>query len=340
MYRVGIVGLGQIAEGYGSPDDVNSYCHAGGILHSERVELAAVADLSEERRTHFRDKWGDAFPGTRYHSSADELFAAEPLDILAVCVRGPHHYEVARSAIDDAPPRSLFLEKPATCSLREMDLLRSAAAEKGIPITVSYSRHWAPHVLRLQELVSDGLIGDVESVVGYSGGGFLSYACHVTDLICQFAGSSPRSVMASGHLRDEAPDGYEQEPALDGMLIEFENGITGIQVGLNGEHGGFYGEVIGRRGRVTVGMYLRPWGCDHKRRPLDLEPEMPPNRSVFSVAYDQIADHLDGGPLPHCTDDGFAAVREIGFAGIESVHSGRRVDLPVAQRERLVFANG
>ena len=44
MYNVGVIGLGWIAEGYGSPEDPNSYCHVGGILPSDRVRLAAVAD--------------------------------------------------------------------------------------------------------------------------------------------------------------------------------------------------------------------------------------------------------------------------------------------------------
>ena len=55
---------------------------------------------------------------------------------------------------------------------------------------------------------------------------------------------------------------------------------------------------------------------------------MPANASVFTVAYDQIADHLDGGPLPHCTDDDGVAVNEIGFSGIESALTGKRIALP------------
>ena len=340
MHRVGIVGLGQIAEGYGSPESSTSYCHAGGILNSNKVELVAVADLSDDRRKAFSDKWGKAFPDVKYFNSADEMFSIAKLDIVAIFVRGPSHHQIAMSALSASSAASLFLEKPPTCSLEEMDTLRSAAKEKKIPITVSYSRHWSPHVLRMQELVADGLIGDVEAIVSYGGGGFLSYACHGTDLICQFAGSYPKTVIATAHLRDEAPEGYEREPVLDGMIIEFENGVVGQQTGHNGEHGGFYCEVVGRRGRCIVGMYLRPTGKDHKNRPLDLESEMPRDRSVFSVAYEQISTHLDGGPVPHCTDEAFAAIHEIGFAGIESWHTGQKTHLPVANRSRRIFANG
>jgi predicted dehydrogenase len=340
MYRVGVIGLGAIAEGYGAPDNPTSYCHVGGIQHSEAVSLAAVADLDPARRERFREKWGGVFPTTAYYDSHQAMLAGEALDIVAVCVRGPHHFAVMQDVIA-AGPRAIFLEKPPTCSLAEMDEMVAAARLAGIPITVSYSRHFAPHVLRLQELVQEGLIGEVQTVVGYVGQYFLSFASHVTDLICQFAGYCPTAVFARGKLAGEAPEGYEVEPTLDLMSIEFANGVQGLQVGLPGEHGGFYADVFGTEGMVRVGIYIPPWVRDKQgqvRDPADLG--LPEDASVFKVAYGQIAAHLAGGLLPHCTNEAFVAVHEIGFAGIESVYCGQRITLPNTRRDRKVFANG
>ena len=125
------------------------------------------------------------------------MLADERLDIVAICVRGPHHFAVTRDVLATSC-RAVFLEKPPTCSLHELDELLRLARAKSVPIIGSYSRHWAPHVLRLQELVAGGLIGDVRSVVGYCGGLFLSFASHTTDLICQFAGYTPLTVIARG----------------------------------------------------------------------------------------------------------------------------------------------
>jgi predicted dehydrogenase len=343
MYNVGIIGLGSIAEGYGKPDDPYAYCHTGGILHSDRVRLAAVADLDEERRTRFLNKWGEAFPDVAYYNGATPMLDEQNLDIVAVCVRGPAHFTVMEEVIA-AGTRSIFLEKPPTCSLQEMDLLVAAAAEKGIPVTVSYSRHWAPHVLRLQELVQqEGLIGEVEKVIAYAGSSVLSFSSHTTDLICQFAGYCPESVMAQGHYREEQnlPDGYEEEPIIDGGLIKFQNGVTGIHVGQDAEHGGLYCDVLGSEGRVRAGIYIPPYACDKDNKAIDLTSyQIPEKKSVFTVAYGQIADYLDGGPLPHCTNEDFTVVHEIGFASIESMNTGQRVSIPVENRSRKVFANG
>lgn len=341
MYNVGVIGLGWIAEGYGSPEDPNSYCHVGGILPSDRVRLAAVADLDAGKRESFQTKWGAAFPEVTYYDTSAGLLDSGECDIIAVCVRGPHHFAVMQDVIA-AGPKAIFLEKPPTCSLTEMDAMVAAARAKSIPITVSYSRHWAPHVLRLQELVQSGFIGEVQMVVGYTGHSFLSFASHTTDLICQFSGYCPKAVYARGTVgSDEVPAGFEVEPNVVAMTIEFENGVTGVQVGAQGEHGGFYCDVFGTEGMVRAGIYIPPYAWKKEGGVVDCATlDMPANASVFTVAYQQIADHLDGGPLPHCTDANFVTVHEVGFAGIESVHRNERMTLPNVHRDRKIFANG
>ena len=340
MHNVGVVGLGHIAAMYSKPEEKAPYSHVGGIRHSRKVGLAAVADVSEAARGAFRERWGPCFPDLKYYGSFAAMWEAAPLDVVAVCVRGPHHFAVTMEVVQ-AGPRAIFLEKPPSCSLEEMDAMVAAAKARKIPITVSYSRHWCPHVLRLQELVQKkGLIGEVRQVVAYTGGAFLSFASHVTDLICQFAGYGPKAIFARGRVDGQAPKGYEPEPGLDGAIIEFRSGVTGIHVGQSGEHGGFYADVLGSEGLVRAGIYTPPFART-KSGPVDLSQHaMPEDASVFTVAYDQIADHLDGGPLPHCTDGDWAAVNELGFAGIESVVTGRRVELPNRNRSRRIYANG
>jgi predicted dehydrogenase len=341
MVRVGIVGIGPIAAlSWGEPGSAAPYNHAGGIQQSARVTLTAIADLSPERQEAFQQKWGPYFPQTRAYDSIAAMCNAEELDIISVCVRGPHHFPVMLEVIA-ARPKAIFLEKPPTCSLQEMDTLVAAARTAGVPITVSYSRHWAPSVLRMEELIKGGLIGEVQTVIGYCGHAFLSFASHTTDLICQFAGYQPTAVYARGRVAGAAPAGYEPEPDLASMVIEFANGVAGIQIGAAGEHGMFYCDVIGSEGRARTGIYTAPFACDKQGQAINLAAlGMPANASPFKGAYDQIAASLDGGPRPACTDEEWIAVHEIGFAGIESVLTNRRIELPNANRTRRIFANG
>jgi len=143
------------------------------------------------------------------------------------------------------------------CSLREVDKMTEAAGTKGILIVVDYSRHWAPHLLHLQNLVREGLVGKVQSVIGYCGGSILSFAIHTTDLICQFAGYDPVMVSAFVHKSEQkVPEGYEIEPSIIGFTIRFASDVTGYHVGAHGTITGFSVDVIGSQGTLRAGMYI------------------------------------------------------------------------------------
>ena len=355
MYRVGVIGLGSIAARYSNPDDPYPYCHVGGIRHCESTELVAVADLSQERREEFKQTWGPGFPENSigYYETVAEMLTKESPDIVAVCVRGPHHFNVTMEVIETGSMKAIFLEKPMGCSLKEVDKMTEAADAKGIPIVVDYSRHWAPHLLHLQNLVKDGLVGNVQSVIGYCGGGVLSFAVHTTDLICQFAGYDPVAVSAFINKPEgEVPEGYEPEPSPIGSTIRFASGVTGYHVGSHGTVTGFSVDVLGSEGALRAGMYIGTVLQDksgkvidnsHKPKALVNEANtlnLPENASVFKCAYQQITDYLDGGPLPHCARDDYMAVNEIGFATIESGLTGQTITIPCQNRDRLIFANG
>lgn len=344
MYKVGVIGLGSIASRYSNPSDPYPYCHVGGIRLCESTELIAVADLSEERRNEFKQTWGPAFPpdSIRYYEKSSEMLDKESFDIVAICVRGPYHYDVTMEVIKSGNTRFIFLEKPMGCSLLEVDEMTKAAEAKNIPIIVDYSRHWAPHLIKLQELVKNGLIGSVQSVIGYCGGGVLSFAIHTTDLICQFAGYDPVSVC--GYVQEykaEVPSGYEPEPGMIGAVIRFSSGVTAYHVGQHGTAGAFSVDVLGSEGSLKAGMYINTVVKDKNGQLIDNSKlDLPPNASVFKVAYEQISAYLDGGPMPHCAKNDYMAVNEIGFATIESSLTGKTIDIPCQKRDRLIFANG
>jgi len=344
MYKVGVIGLGHIASKYSKPEDLYPYCHVGGIRLCDSTELVAVADMSDEAQKEFKQVWGPAFPegSIKYYKSSTELLENESLDIVAVCVRGPYHYKVTMEVIKSGKTKFIFLEKPMGCSLKEVDEMTKSAEAKGIPIIVDYSRHWAPHLIRLQELVKNGLLGTVQSVIGYCGGGVLSFAIHTTDLICQFAGYDPVSVCGYVQKHDgQVPEGYENEPSAIGATIRLSSGVTAFHVGQHGSMTAFSVDVLGTEGSLLAGMYIPTVLKDKNGHLVDNSTlNLPANASVFKVAYEQISAYLDGGPLPHCSKNDYMAVNEIGFAMIESSFTGKTIDIPCQNRGRLIFANG
>ena len=337
MYRVGIVGLGNIAYAYAKPEDPYPYCHAGGARQSDRVEVVAAADLDAERREEFDSQWGPV----RLYDDGQKMFGSEELDIIAVCVRGPLHERITLAAIE-AGPRVVFQEKPAGCSLAEVDNVHRAATEKGVLVVMSHSRHWGPHVIRMAELIREGLIGDVQSVVGFCGGGPLSFSVHEIDMICQFAGYDPVSVTGTTlPAEGDVPEGYEPEPKVHGAFIRYANGVIGHHVGHKGPSGSFYVDVYGTKGRAFVPFYGVPKAWDEEGNEIDeAKLDLPSKASPFLVAYEQIANYLDRGKAPDCGPDMYRPVNEIGFGIIESGITGQTVPLPCVNRNRLIFANG
>ena len=345
MYNVGIIGLGHISSTYSTLESVNPYCHTGGIRFARNVRVAAVADLKAEAREDYRARWGDALGSYNMYTSDVEMEEKQKdLDIIAVCVRGPDHFEVTKRAIAYGP-RAIFLEKPPSCSLAEMDELVRLAKEKGTILTVSYTRHWSPRVMHTEKLVKEGIIGEVKHVTVYSAYNVLSFGIHSTDLLCQFAGYCPKSVLAYGDLPELSEEirakGYHPEPSMNAALVEFENGVLGTQLKLPGEYGGFVAEVFGTEGWAKTGIYTQTKIKTKKDGELDISKlGFPEEKSPFTIAYEQIADYLDGGRLPDCTDANFHIVNELGFAMAESIYTGRKVTLPATDREFRMYADG
>jgi predicted dehydrogenase len=344
-YRVGVVGLGQVGLTYGRPDEPYPYCHVGGVLHCDRTTLSAVVDRAPAAVGRFTSDWGRLAPDTATFSTVADLLGHEVPDIVAVCVREPDRHADLNLLLE-AKPRAVFLEKPASCSLGEMDEIMTKCRSNGTLLTVSYSRHWTPHVVGLQRLVQDGLIGRVHTIVGYSPGErLLSFACHTIDLICQFAGYQPRRVTATSgpgpYCDDMPPPGYRPEPSYEQISIEFDNGVLGTIHGHAGPHEYWYCDVVGTDGLVRAGQYVAPAAFRPDGEPIALAADsLPPDAGVFTEAYTAIATALDGGAPPACSGNDAATVNEIGFAAVESILSGAPVELPLRHRDLRIFANG
>jgi predicted dehydrogenase len=340
-YSVALLGLGRIAATYGSSDNANAYCHSAGLVHCPRVHLGGVADPMPAARDAYRAEWGQVQEGYVEHDSFAELWAERPCDIVTVCVRGPDHFALMNEVIA-ARPRHIILEKPPTCSLEEADALVAAAAAAGIGITVSYSRHWHPQTLHLAGLVRDGLIGEVRHVISYGDVQVLSACSHAMDALCQFAGQEPVAVSATGCAEafpSQRP-GYLAEPSLAAATVEFSGGATGSLIGGPGEHGVFYLEALGERGFVRCGMYTDTVVVvDGEQR--DYAAFNPPQTtSPFTQLYRQVAEFLDGGPAPECTNEAWHSVNALAFASAESICTQARVPLAQVERSTRIFANG
>lgn len=142
-FRVGIIGTGGIA-----------HAHARALAAlADRAALVGVVDLDPDRAAAFADEYGVP----RVFASADELFAAETLDLAIVCTPPQTHAPLAVAASRAGVP--VLVEKPTVLSLAEMDELAAVERETGSPILTVFQHRFGAAARHLVALVAAGDLG-------------------------------------------------------------------------------------------------------------------------------------------------------------------------------------
>lgn len=101
--------------------------------------------------------------------TAAELTQQPDIDLIVIAVKLPYHYALAKAAIDAG--KMVYCEWPLGVDLAEARKLASLAAESGVKTFVGLQAPSAPPIRYLEQLLSDGYVGDVlsTSVLGALG---------------------------------------------------------------------------------------------------------------------------------------------------------------------------
>jgi len=138
---------------------------AGGIaaamaadLHHGNNTLYAVAARDADRAAAFAARFGAS------HSHGDYRAVIEDpdVDIVYVATTHPFHREQALMAIDAG--KHVLIEKPLTLNAAHAREVLSAARDKGVFAMEAVWMRANPLILKAQEMVARGVIGDVVSV--------------------------------------------------------------------------------------------------------------------------------------------------------------------------------
>ena len=141
--RVGVVGLGQIAELMLPP-----------YLAHPDIEIVALCDANEERL----DRWRAELPHATGTTDLDELLARDDLHVVDVLVPTPLHAEIGRRVL--AAGHHMQLQKPITRNLDDCDALLEIAEENGAFIRVLEDYIFFPPLVKLKEIVESGELGE------------------------------------------------------------------------------------------------------------------------------------------------------------------------------------
>jgi predicted dehydrogenase len=150
--RWGVLGPGWIAERF-----------VGSLRRSTRQAVVAVASRDQGRAEAFAARWGI----DRAYGSYQALVEDPEVDVVYVATPHNAHRPCARLAIEAG--RHTLVEKPLALNAAEVEELAAAARANGVFLMEALWTVFLPKFDVLRQVLADGLLGEVRSVLADNG---------------------------------------------------------------------------------------------------------------------------------------------------------------------------
>jgi scyllo-inositol 2-dehydrogenase (NADP+) len=185
--------------------------HAASVAATTGLRLAAVCDLSAERRGAAAREWP-----VRAHGTQPALLDDPDVGLVVVGTPPSAHTGPVLAAL--AAGKHVVCEKPFALQVADADRMIDAARAHDRVLTVFQSRRWDPDFAAMRDALRSGRIGEpfyMESFVGgyghpcdfwhshepISGGTIFDWGSHYFDWILELFEDNVRSVSAQAHKR-------------------------------------------------------------------------------------------------------------------------------------------
>jgi len=176
-FSVLIIGAGKIGAFYDKPGNPMVLSHAHAFSEHEGFNLTGFIDSNHTKAEQAAEVWG----GSAF-ASIETAFSTYDVDLVVVATPDENHYQ---TLIDVAayPVQLVFAEKPLAKTFREAQEITRLYQDRGIALTVNYTRRFVPELLELKTQIDRGEFGKFLHGAGYYGKGFLHNGSHMIDLV-------------------------------------------------------------------------------------------------------------------------------------------------------------
>jgi predicted dehydrogenase len=124
----------------------------------EFYEITAVSTTRQESADAAAARYGIA----QAFSHHQALIESPDVDLVAVTVKVPHHYEIVSAALSAG--KMVYCEWPLGNGLAEAEQLAAMANEKRVRNVIGLQARFAPPIAYAKDLVAQGFVGEVLSV--------------------------------------------------------------------------------------------------------------------------------------------------------------------------------
>ena len=329
-YRVALVGTGGISRG-----------HATACENSDRAELAAVCDVSDQALERFTQQFAVPY----VYSSLDEMLANGEYDIAVICVWGVLHAQVGMQLAASGRVRAILCEKPFTQSAAEAKAFVAAGDEHDVLVAEAFKFRHHPMHLKAEEIVRQGGIGKLLNVrstfctnVAYEtrrpeynwrwnrsqgGGAIYDLACYNVHHARHIFGGEPEIVFAA------QTKGVEVDDAAYITLVFSGGRSAQLSVGFDG-WASQYAEISGDAGLLRI---AKAWNNENQDVTLEHHSaagveviEFPPTHQ-FTHQLEHLCDCLERGQDHRISPQNSIEQMRVLDAIAESMQTGAAVRL-------------
>lgn len=149
--KVGIIGANATGAGWAARAHLPAF--AAGI---PGVELGAVCTTRQESAEEAGTKFG-----VPAYWDVDKMLAEADIDVAAVVVKLPAHYELAKKVI--AAGKHIYVEWPLATTTALAEDLRDLASAAGVRTCIGLQATQGAEFLHIRRLINQGYVGDVLS---------------------------------------------------------------------------------------------------------------------------------------------------------------------------------
>ncbi len=236
----------------------------GGIAHLQVHDLIqhgfTVAAVGSRNQAS-ADAFAAEFDIVAAHPSYEALVADPNVDVVYVSTPHPYHARNALLALDAG--KHVLVEKSFTVNAAEAHAVVDRAKQNGLIVVEAMWTRFLPHMVRIRELIADGALGEVRTVIAdhnqllssdplhrinnplLGGGALLDLGIYPVSFAFDILGT-PRTVIANAAMTDT---GVDRQTAI---IFGFDGGRQAVLHAALDTPGPNRAAVIGTEGRIEI----------------------------------------------------------------------------------------
>ena len=236
-----IVGCGNVAGGYDIANGrVNT--HARAYQLASGIDLVAATDVDSNKAKLFCRKW----KLNNFYSDFDEMLQVQKPDVVSVCTPDETHIDILKLCHHHQCVKAVWCEKPIATDIKEAKKIVDIYKEKKIILSTNYVRRWDKNFQKVGEIISQGQLGTISSVVLYYTKGICHNGSHAVDLFLEWFGSLKGCEVFNAHI-----DFLDRDPTISARVLF---GKTPVYIlGLDErQYTIFEIDILGSAGRIQI----------------------------------------------------------------------------------------